>query len=161
MLRKLILLYSYEQIRNVYQGAQQASLRHYDKEHEGCVMEAISFAIGVIDLVMLPLLLWYIKRKLEKFDGKREQARIDQAEAERKAVRQRDAERRIVLAITRTMLLDNYEKCMDKGYYSLEEREVYSKLYESYKEDDGNGIIDTIAVRIRELPTEPTKSKGV
>ena len=123
-------------------------------------MEALTpalFAVGAVTLVMFPLLVWFIKRYLERFDGKRERARAEQAEAERKTIKQRDAERSIVLAIARTMLLNNYEKCMDKGYYSLEEREVYSKLYESYKEDDGNGIIDTIAVRIRELPTDPPK----
>lgn len=90
-------------------------------------------------------------------DEKRDEARIEQAEAERKKVKQRDAERSIVLAIARTMLLDNYEKCMNKGYYTLEERDVYSKLYESYKEDDGNGVIDEIAPRIRRLPIEPPK----
>lgn len=90
-------------------------------------------------------------------DEKRDEARTEQAEAERKKIKQRDAERSIVLAIARTMLLDNYEKCMNKGYYTLEERDVYSKLYESYKDDDGNGVIDEIAPRIRRLPIEPPK----
>jgi hypothetical protein len=39
----------------------------------------------------------------------------------------------------------------------VEERDVYSKLYESYKFDHGNGVIDEIAERIRELPMEPPK----
>jgi hypothetical protein len=55
------------------------------------------------------------------------------------------------------MLLDNYEKCMTKGCYTVDEREVYSLLYESYKEDNGNGVIDAIAERIRELPMEPPR----
>ena len=125
-------------------------------------MEALTpalFIVGVVDLLAFPLLLWYIKRKLEKFDGKREDARLAQAENERNAAKQREAERGIVLAIARTMLLDNYEKCLNKGYYSVEERDVYSKLYESYKLDHGNGVIDAIAKRIRELPTEPPKNR--
>ena len=113
------------------------------------------FVVGAINLLAFPLLLWLIKHKLEKFDGKREEARIAQAEAERLARKQRDDERTIVLAIARSMLLDNYEKCMRKGCYTVDEREVYSLLYEAYAEDGGNGVIKNLAARIRELPTEP------
>lgn len=123
-------------------------------------MEAITpalFAVGAVNLVMFPLLVWFIKRYLERFDGKRDEARIEQAEAERVAIEQREAERVIILAMSRTMLLDNYEKCVNKGYYTLEEREVYHKLYEAYKSDGGNSIIDEIAPRIRKLPLEPPK----
>ena len=123
-------------------------------------MEAITsslLAVGVVNLLAFPLLLWYIKRHLEKFDSKREEARVERANTERKAIEQREAERVIILAMSRTMLLNNYEKCVDKGYYTVEEREVYSKLYQNYANDGGNGIIDAIAVRIRELPMEPPK----
>lgn len=123
-------------------------------------MEALTpalFVAGAINIVAFPLLFWFIKRQLENFDGKRDDARTEQAEAERKKIKQRDAERSIVLAIARTMLLDNYEKCMDKGFYTVEEREVYHKLYEAYREDDGNGIIEEIAPRIRALPMESPK----
>ena len=116
---------------------------------------------GVIELLMLPLLLFALKhalgKRLDRFDEKREEARVERAENERRKIEQREAERGIVLAIARTMLLDNYEKCMDKGYYTVEEREVYSKLYKNYKNDSGNGVIDAIAARIRELPMEPPK----
>lgn len=116
---------------------------------------------GVVELVALPVMIFIIKRsigkRLDQFDDKREEARVERAEAERKKIEQREAERGIVLAIARTMLLNNYEQCMDKGFYSVEEREVYSKLYQNYKDDNGNGIIDAIAVRIRELPTEPPR----
>jgi hypothetical protein len=112
------------------------------------------FAVGAVNLIAFPLLLWFIKRKLERFDGKRDEARTERAEAEKKAVAQREAERVIILAMSRTMLLDNYEKCVNKGYYTLEEREVYHKLYEAYKDDGGNSIIDEIAPRIRKLPIE-------
>lgn len=118
-------------------------------------------AAGVIELLALPILIFVIKhvigKRLDSFDEKRDEARIAQAEAESKAVEQREAERGIVLAIARTMLLDNYEKCMAKGCYTVEEREVYAKLYENYSNDGGNGIIEQIAERIRELPMEPPK----
>ena len=115
------------------------------------------FVMGMVNLLAFPLLLWYIKRHLERFDGKREEARLEQAKTEREAMERREAERVIILAISRTMLLNNYEKCIDKGCYTLEEREVYRKLYEAYKSDGGNSIIDEIAPRIRALPMEPPK----
>jgi len=123
-------------------------------------MEALTptlLVVGIVDLLMFPLILWFIKRYLEKFDSKREEARIERAEAERRVMEQREAERTIILAMSRTMLLDNWEKCMDKGSYTLEEREVYHKLYEAYKNDGGNSIIDEIAPRIRALPMERPK----
>ena len=113
--------------------------------------------IGVVNLAVLPLLLWFIKHYLEKFDGKRDDARAERSELERKKIEQHEAERTMLLAIARTMLLDNFEKCMAKGCYTVDEREVYSLLYESYKDDNGNGVIDVIAKRIRELPMEPPR----
>lgn len=117
----------------------------------------LDIAISIVNILALPLLLWYIKYKFEKIEDKREAAKIKQQENERKATEQREAERTMLLAIARTMLLDNFEKCMAKGCYTVDEREVYSLLYDSYKEDDGNGVIDAIAERIRELPMEPPK----
>ena len=118
---------------------------------------------GVIELLALPILIFVVKhvigKRLDAFDEKREDARLAQAENERRGIKQREAERTIILAMSRTMLLNNWERCMDKGYYTVEEREVYHKLYEAYREDDGNGIIEEIAPRIRALPMEPPKSK--
>jgi hypothetical protein len=108
---------------------------------------------------MFPVIAWLIKRslgqKLDHMDEKRDEARAEQAEDKK----QREAERSIVLAIARTMLLNNWERCMDKGYYTVEEREVYHKLWVSYARDGGNGIIEEIAPRIRALPMEPPKDK--
>lgn len=125
-------------------------------------MDAITptlVAVGVINLLMFPVIAWLIKRslgqKLDHMDEKRDEARAEQAEDKK----QREAERSIVLAIARTMLLNNWERCMDKGYYTVEEREVYHKLWVSYARDGGNGIIEEIAPRIRALPMEPPKDK--
>lgn len=104
-------------------------------------------AAFVLNVIVSPIASYISQRmtgkKLDAFDRKREVAR-----------RERDAERAIVLAIARTMLLDNYEKCIAKGCYTVEEREVYGKLYAAYKDDGGNGVISTVAERIRKLPLE-------
>jgi hypothetical protein len=101
----------------------------------------------------------YLSSQFKRGDEKREEARIERAEIERKKIEQREAERTIILAMSRTMLLNNYEKCLNKGFYSVDERDVYSKLYEAYKDDGGNGVIDTIAEHIRKLPIEPPKKE--
>ena len=119
---------------------------------------------GIIEVLMVPIIVFVLKhfvgKRLDDFDGKREEARMARAEADRRATKQREAERTLILAMTRTMLLDNYEKCIDKGCYTVEEREVYHTLYEAYKDDGGNSVIDEIAPRIRRLPLEPPKKQG-
>ena len=114
---------------------------------------------GAVELVIAPIVVAIVIRvfgkRLDHFDDKRERARVEHAEGKRREFEQRNAEHNIVLAIARTMLLNNYEKCMDKGFYSLDEREVYSALFEQYVKSGGNGVITAIAERIRKLPTEP------
>lgn len=118
---------------------------------------------GLFEILALPVAIFVLERligaRLDKFDHKRDEARRAQAESDRKAIEQREAERTIILAMSRTMLLDNYEKCVAKGYYTAEEREVYHRLYNAYKSDGGNSVIDDIAPRIRKLPLEPPKRR--
>lgn len=99
----------------------------------------------------------FIGKRLDRMDESHERAQTERADAERKRTERREAERTIILAMCRTMLLNNYESCLEKGYYTAEEREVYHKLYEAYKEDGGNSVIDDIAPRIRQLPTRQPK----
>ena len=116
-------------------------------------MEAITptlLAVGVVNRLTFPLLLWLLKRmiggRLDTFDQKRDDAREQAA-----------AERRLTLAMARSQLLDNYERCMDKGFYTVDEREVYHELYEAYHKDGGNGIMTDLREKIVELPTEPPR----
>jgi hypothetical protein len=116
----------------------------------------LAFALNAL---ITPLVLFVaqraLARRLDDFDRRRENARGESEERERREAERREAERSIVLAIARTMLLDNFERCMKKGYYTLEEREVYGKLFAAYKTDGGNGVIDSVAPQMRELPMEP------
>jgi hypothetical protein len=126
----------------------------------GDAMDVIlAFALNAL---LTPLVLFVAQRatgkKLDAFDRKRDAAREEREERERQEAERREAERSIVLAIARTMLLDNYEKCMKKGYYTLEEREVYGKLFAAYEFDGGNGVIGSIAPQMRELPMEPPRN---
>ena len=109
----------------------------------------------VAELIAAPIIVGVINRKLNRFDEKREMARIERAEDKKMEREMHEAEHDIILSMSRTMLLNNYERCMDKGYYTVDEREVYAALYSGYVRSGGNGIITAIAGRIRELPTEP------
>lgn len=106
----------------------------------------------VIELLMVPLMVFVFKRmvgkRLDTFDQKRDEAREQAA-----------AERRLTLAMARSQLLDNYEKCISKGFYTVDEREVYHELYEAYHMDGGNGIMDMLAEKITKLPTEPSDNR--
>ena len=106
----------------------------------------------VIELLAIPVLVFVFKRmvgkRLDAFDQKREDARGQAA-----------AERKLTLAMARSQLLDNYERCMEKGYYTVDEREVYHELYEAYHRDGGNGIMDALAEKITKLPTEPSDNR--
>jgi hypothetical protein len=116
----------------------------------------LAFALNAL---ITPLVLFVaqraLARRLDDFDQRREDARAESEDKERREAERREAERSIVLAIARTMLLDNFERCMKKGYYTLEEREVYGKLFAAYEFDGGNGVIGSIAPQMRELPMEP------
>lgn len=59
----------------------------------------------------------------------------------------------LVIGIARVMLLENYRNCEKKGFYSMEDREVYGKLFGAYRTAGGNGIIDQLGPKLRELPT--------
>lgn len=69
------------------------------------------------------------------------------------------AERKALIeALTDTMrsrLLDFFERCRDKGYYTVEERNVYHSLYERYKSApfNGNGVMDDLHNKLINLPT--------
>jgi outer membrane murein-binding lipoprotein Lpp len=58
--------------------------------------------------------------------------------------------------LMRERLLDVYNKCVKKGFYTKEEREVYKPLYECYKDEpfNGNGVIKDLHYIMIRLPLE-------
>lgn len=72
----------------------------------------------------------------------------------------------LIKALTDTMrsrLLDFFERCCDKGYYTVEERNVYHPLYERYKAApfNGNGVMDELHDKIVELPMTKEEKEGI
>ena len=98
----------------------------------------VSAFVTVVTGIVLYMLKGYIA-DLKKYRGERE--------AKEKA---KDD---LLLSIARVMLLENYRSCEKKGFYSMEDREVYGKLFAAYKESGGNGIIDQLGIKLRDMDT--------
>lgn len=61
----------------------------------------------------------------------------------------------LILGMARVMLMENFEKCEAKGYYTMADREVYGKLFMAYRASGGNGVIDELGKKLREMPMHP------
>lgn len=65
-----------------------------------------------------------------------------------------------IKGLMRDRLLDNYRRCMKKGYYTMEEREIYGKMFECYESAPfrGNGVMHDLRPLIKALPIEPIEN---
>jgi len=65
-------------------------------------------------------------------------------------------------AMIRDRLLEAYERCTTKGYYTIEERETYGKLYECYHSQpfEGNGVMQQLREKMLELPISEEAAKA-
>lgn len=54
----------------------------------------------------------------------------------------------------RERLLDNYKRCIKKGYYTREEREIYGAMFECYEKEpfNGDGVMHDLRSVMKELP---------
>ena len=105
----------------------------------------ISALVSIITGVVLFILKGYIN-DLKKYRTEREN--------------KEKAKDDLVLGIARVMLLENYRDCEKKGFYSMEDREVYGKLFSAYQISGGNGIIDQLAPKLREMATSSKEVNG-
>lgn len=80
-----------------------------------------------------------------KINAVKEQQENDEA-------RQRAVEKG-VQALLRAEIIRIYNKYMEKGYIPIYERENLEHLYAEYKALGGNGVIEDLIDKLRELPT--------
>ena len=118
--------------------------------------EIISLGVGGLMTIVTGIVLYILKGYIA--DLKR--YRSDREERERELEQKQQAKDELLLGMARVALLENYQKCEQKGYYSLEDREVYGKLFDAYVTNGGDGVIDQIAPKIRSLPTTPPNHQG-
>jgi len=59
-----------------------------------------------------------------------------------------------ITGLMRDRLLDNYKRCIKKGYYSMEEREIYGRMFECYEKPpfNGNGVMHDLRPLMKKLP---------
>ena len=68
-----------------------------------------------------------------------------------------EAQKAVIVSLRgmlRERLLDNYKRCMEKGYYTREERETYGEMFRCYEDEpfDGNGIMHQLRPIMQALP---------
>ena len=59
-----------------------------------------------------------------------------------------------ITGLMRDRLLDNYRRCIKKGYYSMEEREIYGKMFDCYENPpfNGDGVMHDLRPLMKKLP---------
>ena len=106
--------------------------------------EIVSIIVSAVVTIITGVIVWVLKgyisdmKKYREEREKKEQAKDD-----------------LLLGLARVSLIENYYKCEEQGYQSTPEREVYGKLFEAYRINGGDGVIDQLAPKIRELPIMP------
>ena len=104
--------------------------------------EIISVAVSALVTVVTGVILFILKSNisdLKKYRSERE--------------KKEEAKDELLLGMARVMLIENYNRCEEKGFYSTNEREVYGTLFKAYKTCGGDGVIDQLGPKLKVLPT--------
>lgn len=119
----------------------------------------VSTVINTCIGIFISIITAYLTHKVKQRDEEMVRYRKEREEKEEEEQKKRESEDQsrdlLTLGMARTMLLSNYDNAVDKGYYTVTERDVYHELYAAYKGAGGNGVISELANKIVELPTEP------
>lgn len=62
-------------------------------------------------------------------------------------------------ALLRAQLINDWNKCSEKGYAHIYERENFENCWKQYHSLGANGVMDDIHERFFELPTEPQEDE--
>lgn len=70
------------------------------------------------------------------------------------AVRIQKAVIESITGLMRDRLLDNYKRCIKKGYYSMAEREIYGRMFDCYEGEpfNGDGVMHDLRPIMKSLP---------
>jgi len=89
---------------------------------------------------------YFWQSKLKKIESK---AQLQREEAERK----QQAIEKGLQAVLRALIINNYNKYMERGEIPIYERENTDHLYTEYKALGGNGVIESLIEKLADLPT--------
>ena len=105
--------------------------------------EIISVTVSAMVTIVTGVILFVLKSnisELKKYRNERE--------------KKEKAKDELILGMARVMLIENYNRCEEKGFYPTEDRGVYNMLYQAYKANEGNGVIDQLADKLQKMPTK-------
>ena len=104
-------------------------------------------SIGMQEIKDDVMLLQIASEETRQYRESKDKRDVESSEAQQAVIES-------LRAMIRDRLLDAYDKCMAKGYYTKEERETYGELFKCYenKPFDGNGIMHQLQPKIQALP---------
>lgn len=109
---------------------------------------------------------WLSQKKAKKNDIVTDIKEIkDFLEQEKKNSKKQNFEIEAIIesltALMRERLLDNAHKCIAKGYYTEQEREVYHAIFSIYEKEpfNGDGVIHQLQPILVELPMKDPNGK--
>lgn len=71
-----------------------------------------------------------------------------------------NSEDRLLLAVARSLLVEQGREYLKRGYITMDEYEEYEDQYKLYSELGGNGLARRIFEQVDDLPMMPTNIKG-
>ena len=113
------------------------------------IAEIVALTAGGLMTIITGVVLHVLKGYMDDM----KKYRREREEKEREREDKEKAKDDLLLGLARCSLIENYYKCEKQGYYSTTDREVYGKLFAAYVTCGGDGVIDQLAPKLRQLPT--------
>lgn len=114
------------------------------------------YLVALGELLIVPLIVFVMKRsiskKLDDFDRKREQARLEQEENTSQVMARYDAMTKGLRSLLRAELIHEHRKWMEQEHCPLEAKEYIIKTYEAYHNLGGNDIGTSMYNDLMSLP---------
>ena len=112
--------------------------------------------IATAAAIITPMVVFVMQRatakKLDAFDQKREDARVEREAEERRTAEWQEAMTGGMRSMLRAELLHEYNKWTDKGYCPMESKEYVERTYSSYHALGGNGLGTSMYNEVMALP---------
>lgn len=112
------------------------------------LVATIDTLLGAVITVVCGFALYKIKKR---------DAAIE--EMKKRADERAKSQEALIAAVTRYVLIKNFEDCMEKGYYPLHERDTYRAMYEQYISCGYNHIMHNLSDELNKLPHEAPRNR--
>lgn len=118
--------------------------------------QTLAGIVAAIAAIITPTVVFVMQRatakKLDAFDKKREDARVEREAEERRTAEWQEAMTGGMRSMLRSELLHEYNKWTDKGYCPMESKEYVERTYSSYHALGGNGLGTSMYNEVMALP---------